>query len=175
MRGGMRPILALIAAGGMSTALAACVAQNGDAAPVTASAVDYEARAVAWADVIARASQAPGYGGFERTADRLYVGFTDNAPGKLAHITDRTDVAPFTAPHSYSYMQAQLAAANRAFATSGIPYAALAADYRRGAMVVTDVENAAKRGPFRCKELVPLPRTLAGVSVPIIDERICSE
>jgi hypothetical protein len=165
-----------VAAGGILAVLAACVSQGPAPEPATVSTgVDYAARALAWTVVIRRASRVEGYGGFERTAERLYVGFTIDPTAKLARITGRGDVAAFTATHSYAQMQAQLASAGRAFAAANIPYAALAADYRRGAIIVTDVENAAKRGPYRCDQLVPMPRTLAGVSVPLLDERICSE
>lgn len=176
MRGRPHRLFPRIAAGAVFVSLASCVSQGRAGEPVTDSAVvDYQARALAWSEVIRRASRVEGYGGFDRTAEKLYVGFTADPVGKLAQITDRTDVAPFTARYSYAQMQAQLAAAGRAFAALNVPYAALAADYRRGAIVVTDVENAAKRGPYRCHQLMPMQRNLAGVSVPLIDQRACSD
>ena len=156
-----------------ATASGGCTANRPPSGAAVVVSEDTNLRAQKWAEVIGAASKDPRYGGFERTADALYVGFTSEASVVLASITDRDDVLPFTARYPYAAMQAEADTAAGALASAGIGFIAVAPDYRSGRLLVTDVENAQKQGLFRCSELTPLPASIQGVTLPLVDDREC--
>ena len=126
--------------------LASCAPLGGPANTMTAT--DAQSRALAWADVIARASRQSDFAGADRTSDVLFVGYTKTPESNLTQITSRPDVRAFQALRTLAEMDTALAEANRFITSSAIPYVALAKDYRTGAIVITDVENAQKVGPY---------------------------
>jgi hypothetical protein len=158
----------------------ACAVLLASCAPVSTSAIavsqtDTEARALAWAGITARAARQVGFAGTERTSDFLYIGYTNSPERRLAELTNRPDVRAFLAPRTLAELDAALTTATQMLVARAVPYVGLAKDYRRGAIVVTDVENTQKVGSFYCDQLVPLPQRVEGTTVAMIDDRVCSK
>lgn len=143
--------------------------------PLKTTAEDPTVRAVAWAEVTTRAVQQPGYAGFERTPERLFIGYNSDPERKLAEITKRPDVGAFLAPRTLAEMKSALARAGDMLSKLNVPYVGLDIDYRAGAIFASDVGNAIKENSFYCDQLVALPSRVEGTNIPFVDRRQCDK
>lgn len=166
----MRPplIIAVVA-----VVLAGCADVPKGPGPPAPSATSHNERALVWAGVVAKASRQPDFVGSERAADRLYLAYTKEPESNRAQITNLPDVQAVRAPYSRTQLDARLAKAVDVIRASKAPHIAIAPDIRSGDIVVTDVEDSTKIGPFYCDQLIRLPGAVPGSDIVIRDERTC--
>jgi hypothetical protein len=151
-----------------------CAAQQQTSNAPKLARADYILRASEWSAIVQLATEQAEFVGVDQTENTLFIGYIRTPEANLALLTNRSDVKAFSAPRSRADISAALVAAREMITALQVPFVGLSSEYRSGSIIVTDVENATKRGPYFCDQLVKIPNSIGTKSVALIDRRSCA-
>jgi hypothetical protein len=169
----MRRLCSLVSLLVIVSALAGCMSgPMRDKVPPRAPVVN-----VAWNDVIGVAKLDPFYAGSFVSDRILWIGFTRDAPTKLAAITHQPNIRSYFARHSAVELEKAFKSTVEILDVSRFGATSAYIDFRQNAITVGSAYSLQDNGgpTPKCSALAALPRTAPGTDVELIDVRDCQK